>query len=203
MKLLIDTDIFCKLGMANLLAETVELFGLGLDDCGRLPALPHMLRHGRLRRNYGDHVCDQLIPLADAMEPTPAASSEWLDKLVSVESIDPGEAQLLAVAAEQGVMLLSGDKRALRALSKITDIHAPLERKICVLEAALLALVGRHGADEIRRRVPGLSEKDRVVRVCFPPTASDPRDGLFSYLKDIANEVTPLVLWTPEGEATA
>lgn len=49
-RLLLDTDIFCKLGVADLLDDTLSILGLKYSDCSRLPALPHMLRRGRLVR---------------------------------------------------------------------------------------------------------------------------------------------------------
>jgi hypothetical protein len=199
MKLLIDTDVFCKLGMTDLLAESAELFGANLEECARLPALPYMLRKGTLRRHYGDDVCDRLLLLADLIPAVGAASSEWLDKLVAVESIDAGEAQLISVAAEHRILLMSSDKRALRALSAVADIRDPLAGRVCVFEAVLLALVERYGVDEIRKRVAALSGKDKMVRMCFSSGGSDPREGLFSYLRSIADDVSPLILWTPQG----
>jgi len=199
MKLLIDTDVFCKLGMANLLAESVDLFGAKLSECGRLPALPHMLRRGSLRRHYGNDECDRLLTLADTVPTVETASPKWLDKLVSIESIDAGEAHLISVAAEHGLVLMSSDKRALRALSTVADVRTPLAGRVCVLEAVLLALIERYGLEEIRKKVVGLSAKDRMVGMCFSSAGSDPREGLFSYLKSLADDVSPLILWTPES----
>jgi hypothetical protein len=65
MKLLVDTDAFCKLAVSGLLLDAVSLLGADLTECGRLPALPYMLRKGRLRRAFGPEACDALIPLTD------------------------------------------------------------------------------------------------------------------------------------------
>lgn len=46
MNLLVDTDAFCKLGAAGLIEGATGVFGARLPDCGRPPALPHMLRRG-------------------------------------------------------------------------------------------------------------------------------------------------------------
>ena len=45
MRLLIDSDAFCKLAASGLLSDAAALFN---GECGRLPALPHMLRRGQL-----------------------------------------------------------------------------------------------------------------------------------------------------------
>src|SRR5262245_26121372 len=98
MKLLIDTDAFWKLGVAGLLEDAVHAMGVEIQECGRLPALPHMLRKGRLRKLLGPTTSDNLIPLANAVPILIHPSITWLDKLSPIESIDPGEAQILAAA---------------------------------------------------------------------------------------------------------
>lgn len=96
MPLLVDTDAFGKLGVSGLLAPTAELLGVDLASCARLAALPHMLRRGSLRRQYGDTAADQLLAIADAMAVVPDASTAWLDRLTGVPQIDPGEVQIFA-----------------------------------------------------------------------------------------------------------
>ena len=57
MRLLLDTDAFCILAASGLLHDAVDLLGMDLAVCGRLPALPHMLRKGgrRGRCGWGAH----------------------------------------------------------------------------------------------------------------------------------------------------
>ena len=57
-KLLVDTDAFCKLSVAGLLESAANVFDTSLLECARLPALPHMLKRGALRKHYGDEHCD-------------------------------------------------------------------------------------------------------------------------------------------------
>ena len=184
MKLLVDTDAFCKLGLAGLLPDAALIFGAKLEDCRRLPALPYMLRRGRLRKRYGGEDCDRLIPLADGMPAVPEASVDWLDKLVSFEGVDPGEAQMIAVAAEFGVFVLSGDKRAFTAIKTIDSIRNALAGRICVLEAALLALCERLGTQVVKQRVAPLADKDQVIKTCFSPSNPSPVEGLQSVLQE-------------------
>jgi len=121
MKLLIDTDAFCKLQMAGLLGEAAGLLAAGLHECGRLPALPHMLRRGRLRKVFGTDVCDAMIPVADAVPVMHQPGDTWLDKLTPIQAIDPGEAQIFAAAAESDMIVVSGDKRALKSVDGIAE----------------------------------------------------------------------------------
>jgi len=203
MKLLIDTDAFCKLAVGGLLHDALSLLGADILECGRLPALPYMLRRGRLRRVFGPEACDSLIPVADSVPVVMPPTDAWLDKLTPIQAIDPGEAQIFAAGAEAGLIVVSGDKRALRALKDVAGFADALASRIVVLEAILLALCDRLGPDEVRHRAQALSTLDKVIRICFSTGNRDPRDGLLAYYRSLAAEVNPLVLWDPRpGDAT-
>ena len=197
MKLLVDTDAFCKLQVAGLLADVAGLLAARLDDCGRLPALAHMLRRGRLRKLFGDAVCDALVPVAEGMPTMPQPSDIWLDRLTPVEGIDVGEAQLFAAAAETSLFVMSGDKRALRALKDVEGFARALAGRIIVLEAALLGACSHLGADEVRNRVAPIAAADKMVQICFSGGSSNPTEALLSYYQSLAAELDPLVLWDP------
>src|SRR5262249_49843687 len=159
LRLLVDTDAFCKLGVGGLLDDAVRVLGASLSECGRLPALPHMLARGRLRRVYGPAACDTLIPVAYAIPVAPQGSDAWLDKLARIDAIDPGEAQLFAAAAESGdLVVVSDDKRALRALKDVAGFAAAMTARIVVLDAVLIAICDDLGTDEVRRRLHRLVE---------------------------------------------
>jgi hypothetical protein len=199
MKLVVDTDVFCKLQISGLFIDAAGLFEAGPGDCGRLPALPHMLRKGRLRRRLGDDTCGALITIAESIAVIRQPSGTWLDELIPLENIDFGEAQLFASAAEAGLLVVSGDKRALRALKDVERFASALSGRIVVLEAILIALCDRLGADKVRVRIGSLAAADTMVQVCFSSENPNPREALLSYYKDLAAELSPLVLWDPRG----
>lgn len=199
MRLLLDTDAFCKLSVGGVLRDSVLLLGSDLLDCGRLPALPYMLRKGRLRSLYGPAACEAMLPVAERMPIAPQPShSTWLDKLTPVPAIDPGEAQIFAAAADTRLVIVSGDKRALRALRKIDGYPEALAGRIVVLEAVLLALCDHLGSEIVRMRMQPLVNSDNVVKVCFSTSTADPRVGLLSYYSSLVTELVPLILWKPE-----
>lgn len=199
MKLLFDSDAFCKLGIGSLLEDTAQIFGATLPECGRLYALSFMLQRGSLRKLYGIPACDELIPAANIISIIQDPSVAWLDKLTAVEAIDPGEAQIFAVAAEQGVPFLSGDKRALRAVKGIPNYVTALENRAVVMEAALLALCDKIGHEEVRSRLTPLVAIDGMIAVCFSSGNPDPSTALMSYYQALKEEVAPLILWNPRG----
>jgi hypothetical protein len=197
MKLLVDTDAFCKLAICGLLEDAVHLLGASFSECGRLVALPHMLRGGRLRKKYGDEDCELILRVAESILPISEADVVWLDKLAQIEAIDPGEAQLFAAAAQSGAMVMTGDKRALMALKNIAEFPASLEGRVVALEAVLIALCNHIGSDDIRHRLQPCLEKDQMFKICFSAFGSEPLECLRSYYHDLVAGVAPLVLWDP------
>ena len=189
--------MYCKLGVAGLLTDAITVLGVPVEECGRLAALPYMLRRGRLRRKFGDDVSDRLADLAARMPLATQPGDVWLDPLTAVSSIDPGEAQLLAASAERGLLLLTGDKRGLHGVKEIPGYAEALDGHVVVLEAILAELCVQLGVDVIRSRVRPLMEMDSAVRVCFSDLTVSPIVGLLSYYSDLAVDLGPLKLWRP------
>ncbi len=200
-RLLVDSDVFAKLGIAGLLAPLLELLGIDLAECGRLPALPHMLRRGGLPALYGKDTCERLAATADRMGVIPAPSTSWLARLAGVSQIDPGEAQLFSSAAEYGLMIVTGDKRSVIAMAQVEGFPAALADKVVSMEAVLLALCERLGPETVRAAVAPLvaiqDKKEKTVGVCFSTGNPDPVAALHSYFEDLKRKVEPLVLWRP------
>jgi hypothetical protein len=199
MKLLFDTDAFCKLGIANLLHDVAQIFGTTLQECGRLYTLPFMLRKGTLRRLYGGRTCDALISVVNGIPAFPEASIIWLEKVTGVVDIDPGEAQIFSLAAEHAQSFVSNDKRALKALKDINEFLPALQGRVVTLEAVLLALCDSMGQNHVRQRVSPLIGLDRMVGICFSPDNPSPTEALGSYFRDLQATLAPLQLWNPRG----
>lgn len=197
MPLLVDSDAFCKLGIASLLGDVPSLFGMDIASCRRLPALPYMLRRGRLRSLYGAETCDALLQSVETIAALSPPSAVWLDRLAHIPAIDPGEALLFASAAESGDLVLTGDKRAVGVIKDIPILAEALSGRVVVLEAVLLGLCRRHGSNLIRRRVESLLPSDTMIAVCFSAGNQDPSAALLSYFTALATEVAPLALWDP------
>lgn len=202
MTLLIDTDAFYKLGLADLLGDGVLLLGADLRDCARLPALPYMLQRGNLFKRLGEEACTKLLPIARTIRSVPEPSGTWLEKLTPINAIDPGEARLFAAAADFGCMVLSDDKRAMRELKNVQGMPEALKGRIVALEGLLLALCAKLGTSEVRRRVSAIVSLDTMLSICFSQGNNDPMDCLRSYHRNLVAELMPLVLWDPTPEVT-
>ena len=171
------------------------LIGVNRAQCAVLPALPHMLARGRLRKRYGDLESDRLRMLADEFPVAPDSPSKWLDALTAESSIDPGEAQLFALAAEYGIRILTGDKRALEALAKVNGIHPHLSGNVVTIEAALTGLAEQMPGAQLRRKGSVLGQHDQMAKAVFASTGSDLGEALHSYIRDVESRAKPLRLW--------
>jgi len=200
MQLLVDSDAFCKLGVCGLLTDAVAVLEIEADQWARLPALPHMLRRGSLVRRYGDENCALLAAIAAPALVAPSPSVEWLDRLVSTPDIDVGEAQLLALTAERGLLLMTGDKRALRAVASVPGFAERLSGRIVVLEAVLLALCRSKGTEAVRAAVRPIVAIDQSVKIAFSSGNPDCEAALWSYFDDLQRHVLPLQLWRPRTQ---
>ncbi len=144
----LDSDIFVILAGVNLLRGVVSAAGFDLASTRRLQPLPHMLKRGRLSKKYPSGIreragawCSQVQPMASR------PSGPEFARLITIRGIDPGEAELLAAAAQSpGSLLATGDRRACRALvtaEGVDEVKALLKGKIICLETALWML-GHH-----------------------------------------------------------
>lgn len=195
MLLLLDSDAFCVLAAAGLLDKACA--ALGCDGFARLAALPHMLRRGSLRKRLGDVQSDALIATAEALPVTRAPSAAWADRVAGIPDVDPGEAQLLAVAAEDDVFVITGDKRALAAVSQRADIAQALAGRVVLVEQILDLLCERDGPEAVRDAVNGSQPKGQMLIVCFSPDNPSPREALDAYIREARVKVDPLRLWAP------
>ena len=206
-RLLVDTDAFVKLGLAGLLEQVLAELEVDNSECGRLAALPYMLKRGALVELYGAAPCAALVPRAEGMPLAPMVEkSSLLDGLAAVPQIDTGEAQLFAAAAEQKLLVLTGDKRSLIAVASVEGMASALSGRIVTIEAVLVRLCDRHGAATIRAAVQPLTssaaanKKDKMLQSCFSSGNSDPQAALLSYFGDLARKVAPMTLWPPRSE---
>jgi len=126
-----------------------------------------------------------------------APDMTWLDLLSPIVDIDPGEAQLFALAVERSLLVITGDKRALKAVKSIGPVCNGLHGRVIVMEALLMNLVLQQGVEIIRSRIKPLISLDTSIRICFSPSNPDPVSALGSYYADLAKEVEPLRLWAP------
>jgi hypothetical protein len=125
-----------------------------------------------------------------------AAEFEQTAQSLGVE-LDGGESQLLAVLIRRSsALLLTGDKRAIRAIEPIfqsSDYRRQVERRVACLEQIMMAVVGRHGAETIHQRVCSEATVDKSLAACFSCSSGTCNlqsilDGLASYIRNLRRD---------------
>lgn len=156
-----------------------------------------------------DRAADRLsrfLTIVGQAEPTSeelelAAQFEGAAQSVELE-LDVGESQLLAMLIRRsGQLLLTGDKRAIRAIEHVVralSYSDKVARRVACLEQIVMSLVARHGAETFHVRICREANIDAAMAICFSCTSGGyDRDsvtqGLGSYIKHL-RETAPSVL---------
>jgi hypothetical protein len=171
-RLLIDNDVFILLAGSELLEEAARILGLDLAEARRLQSLPFIVRRNQARGRLPAAVADAVlsmcarIPVLDE-EP----EIERLQALSDVQAIDPGEAVLFAVLAQQPVsLLITNDKRAVQTLAitpKLEVVRVAVAGRIITLETLLLALLERQTTLDLATALAPVLPLDTMLRVAF------------------------------------
>lgn len=175
----LDTDVLLKIAAYRMADELVDAIAgkgppsiLGLTQI--IAAKQLMRRRKKLRdmeRAIGE--LDTLLGICDVLEPDDdeiRIAAEFAD--VAQDSglpLDPGEAQLAAIVKNRALpLMVTGDKRAIHALSKLTE-GAPVREafvgKLACFEQVISAIAALIGEITVRERVCSEPEMDGAMRL--------------------------------------
>lgn len=189
--LLLDTDMLVLLTAAGLLELVARHLGYEPDQIRRLPASVHQVRKSkRFRDTYGEAVLQRIAaPISAIKEVEPPTDLDLLDALNA--SMDPGEAQLVAIAAAGHCTLLaSGDKRAVLDLTRSGGkaCITAMRGRIVSLEAVLWILVAEADPRQIRMAFMSVLGHATLRIVLSEHAVADLercRDGIRNYFNDL------------------
>lgn len=203
--LLVDTDMLILLAATGLLEHVAASLGYPIAQVRRLSAAPHQVRKSkRFRDTYGEGVLQRVEPAIKTIkEADPPSDLDLLEDLKNL--VDPGEAQLMAIAArDRCTLLVSGDKRAIAGLaeSNATSHIESLQGKIVSLEAVLWSLLSERPAEDVRETfAPVLNHKTLKILLSEHMVADQGRcrAGVMSYYNDLHRQAKG-VLYNPDPD---
>lgn len=194
---LIDNDVVLKVAAYRLGSELVD----AATFCGLPPAMLGVGKFVVLSRiEKAKSVTDQtdvlkcfddLLRQIILLEPSPeevavAAEFESAANRLNLE-LDGGESQLLAILlARSAVTLITGDKRAIKAIAVVGAGKA--DKRIACLEQLMATILERVCHHKIRERICGESRADKTLTICFAcasavvTTKAEVLDALGSYV---------------------
>lgn len=207
---LIDNDIVIKMsayGLAQELRQAVTRAAASpsaMLGVGRFVVRDRLARAGWITHPGSALAAfDELLSSLLLLEPTQeelatAAEFESAATRRNLE-LDGGESQLLAILLiRKFKVLLTGDKRAIRA---IATIAAELtQEKLACLEQALFDIAGQSDVEEMRRKICREPKADKTASICFgcSSNAAVERakvlEGLQSYIEYLRAEAAGTLL---------
>lgn len=202
-KALIDTDVLLKTASYKLLKHLLATEPFGSNDFGMIAAA-QFVAVGKFKKKLKGQQLEEAkahfqeaITFIAAVEPTPdelvlAAQLESAAVTLGVD-LDLGESQICALMLARGIgLMMSGDKRAIKAISALREHEACAyaHGKVACLEQLVLWMIEKTGLESVQPSVCPLPSVDTSLTMalgCYSggaPLASC-QDGLASYINSI------------------
>lgn len=200
--LYVDVDALSKLAHWNILPLLPELTGYPWHNIATISSLKH--RAGRAQERpdgklfHSIEAANIACTCISKMGPMSGLNTEVMAALAESQKIDAGEALLLAtVANDPNGCFLTGDKRALRALSE-HDCAPLFVGRILIIEQIIFECLHTKGRDWLLDNVCPYKHADKAVAFilgnrCDGSTESI-AEGINSYIYEIAHLYNPSLL---------
>lgn len=196
MEIVFDNDALWFLVATDLLTEFLQAIEVDSDACCRLPTSIFMLQGRTLKKLQKQflhvdwtqlHVLQRITQIPELSRE--AQNRKLIDVLSAVEGLDEGEVALIEVIAECDCRMVTGDMRALSALSKVAadlKLKKRLDFKIITLCRVLEVLLGSVERAILQERFTSAGVVHRTVQVVFGSefgaSQSEVEEALKSYL---------------------
>ena len=201
--LLADNDVLLKLAHWGLLDALPSCFGKQWTDVATLESIKHRARRADPKLFEAPEIAKALSAKLETAAELPAPRSEDLSRLQDIVDLDAGEVELISAAlANPGAILITGDKRAMRALARpeLADIAAQLAGRLVCLEQLLQRIAATEGAQCVIDGVLLKREKDSGIRAIIGPAGCSHEHlaiGLASYVDDLRKQTGELLQEQP------
>lgn len=180
---LLDSDAAKKICQYCLLDELASSLACSLDDFSVLPQLRYQLKlnsRGKSLEKLGSenalNEASKLIEHSSEVEVSQDSANLLLE--LNQPDIDSGEATLFAATHETGGDLVSGDKRAFIAISKINghDVIDTLWVRFICFDEAMLLLIKKCCFDQVSTKVRSRPDVDTAMSIAFGRSNPNPRE---------------------------
>jgi hypothetical protein len=205
---LVDNDVLVKGSCYDLLPA---LFGISTEDheAAILGAtrfvVPKLLRRvaGIIHRERAEETFRRFAERVESVEPTPeeqalAAELETVAQKLAV-NLDTGESQLSAILVSRAIpYLVTGDKRAIRALERLIEIVPALGEmtaRVRCLEQCVRHLVTQGDLSAVRDAICAEPAVDKTLSICCSCTGSATSPDVLlacldAYINELRSEAT-------------
>jgi hypothetical protein len=206
----VDNDAVFKMAKCNLLEQCRKACSIPTKCVVVLPTLKYVIgtksetTKAKWIKKHGEAAYGKISQFLSAVSEMNSEPKGW-ENIVECVNIDPGEALLfLACAEDRESVLLTGDKRSLRALSTdplLTDTKHKLSGRVYCVEQQFLRMIQRYGFEFILNSViPCLNSSfdfDTALTAAFAArdmaVQSNTELILRSYVADLASQAPGLL----------
>lgn len=197
-RLLTDNDALLKAAHWGLLDVMPLLVGGTWLDVACLPQFPPRVRRAEVKLFADPSVAHALATRLSQTVELPEPDATVLSALQAEPRIDAGELLLFgALAATPDAVLLTGDKRALRAVAH-TDTMLLCQHRVVCVEQFLSHALEHLGAPALVAQIRQWAPRDQTALAIFgrhgDKSEADLREGLGSYLRWLDGEAPGLLV---------
>lgn len=212
MKLFLDVDALHKLGSYDALSEALAALHVKLGDVWIPTTAKFKLRlkdEAKATQRHGAATAARLRDfVARVNEVTEAPTAEEITQLENIQGLDQGELILIVTAARtDDSVLLTGDKKALRALSsepRCSSFAMRLAGRIICFEQVLESLMRRQGFEWLHDRVSSsLGTDSGVSQIVAPGIGANEEnacDGFRSTISHLRSDTGALLVARLDGD---
>lgn len=199
-RLVVDVDALVKLAHWGLLDALETATGIPAARQATVESIRFRAARGDAKLFRDPAVAGQLAAALAGFGAAWAPDGEVVARLQGVPGLDAGEIALVGMlCSDPSALLVTGDKRALKALAvpALADIAQRIAGRVLCLEQVLLGELEMRGALALASAIEPYRELDTAVRcaVPLPAHATDVaiREGLGSYIGELNREAPRLL----------
>lgn len=198
MIVLADNDIILKLAQCDLLDSLHELLGVSVKNIfipttAKYQLLPKIVQKA-LSKCGNEETVARIKRFLDIAQDVPAITDlNLLLKLSEIPNIDSGEQQLFAATAADGSsLLITGDKKALRAVvlnqATIPTVYEGLLNNVVTFESALLLGLHSYGFPVLKQKLLACPKPDKMLQLVLRSDMTEVAlsECLVSYTKEFS-----------------
>lgn len=200
-RLLVDNDALLKAAHWNILSCVPSLLAVDWEQVAVLPQFPPRVTRAERKLFASPDVAHSLALNLRRCTALPPPDPGTVAMLQGRPRIDVGEVLLLgALATSPDYTLLTGDKKALQALSdpELAPILNTFSGRILCVEQLLWHALETLGADALIERIRYWTPRDQTALAIFGRTdtksAEQIREGLRSYVRWLDAQVPGLLM---------
>lgn len=212
MVILADTDIVLKLTACDLLDDTLDMFGVTVEEVFVLSSEIRSvcLYNKEVIAEYPREILNKVVifgkiasPITTGIDPEEQRYMDAAEIIINnvPQHIDIGEQVIYGATRNlKDFHVLTCDKKSLRTLAVAPGcggIHKRMEKRVCCLEQVILLLISEFGFEYVRDRVLPARKHDFVLNEVFEAginaTQPDVENALKKWVNDLHNQTRDLL----------